>query len=274
MQTGEGVHRRRGGLRGAFARGAFLALLPIAAGPAGANDCAARMLAGCPRGCASGNAFHGVGALARARAGFHAIASNPYLLDGLVSSDLLLGVEGRSFAAWIDWRHLGYALYREDGFTAAIGISSIARVPVRLYAVPAIERRAPRGFGASVTPSLSFGGSFDIGGAVCAGCVIRAAGGDGQRRGEGRVFLQIDTGTFALVVDGALSGPRGRDAQCLIDAWLANGCAIACSYRWKTGELTSGFVIRISRTILDFSWSRSPALGNTVTAGAGMVWEW
>jgi hypothetical protein len=248
--------------------------LLLAAGPAAAQDCSAHILAGCPRGCASGNFFHGIGAGGLPRAGFHAIVSNPYLLDGFVSSDLLLGIDGGSLSAWFDWSHLGHALYREDGFTAAIGIASPARVPLELYAVPAIERRAPRGFETAATSSLSLGGAFDIRRDARIGCVIRAAGRDDPKRRDARIFLRLGADLFTLVVDAAVSGPRGRDTQCMLEAWLARGCAFSCAYRWKTGELTSGFVIRISRTILDFSWSRNPALGSTITAGAGRLWEW
>jgi hypothetical protein len=275
MQTREGMHRRRRGLIVALAGGLFLFLLPFAAGRASAApDCASRLLAGCPRGCASGNFFHGIGAGALAGAGFHATASNPYLLDGLVSSDLLIGVDAGAFSAWLDWRHLGHALYREDGLTAAVGMCVPARVRLRFYAVPAIERRAPRGFGGVAAPSLSLGGSLDVLRDACVGYVFRTAGSVDPERRDARIFVRVRGRAFTLVVDGAVSGPRGGDAQCMLEAWLTDGCAIACAYRRETGETSSGLVVKVSRTILDISWRRHPALGSTVTAGAGRLWEW
>jgi len=202
------------------------------------------------------------------------IASNPYLLGGLVSSEILFGMDGRSRAAWLDWRHFGHALYREDELTAAIGIFSPGGVPLGLFAVPAVERRAPRGFGSGFSSSISIAGSLDIRRGARAGCMIRAAGGADSARHDARMFLHLAGGAFTLVVDGAVSGPRGRDVQCMLEAWLADAFAIACSYRGNTGELSSGLVIRISRAVLDLSWGRHPVLGSTVTAGAGRLWEW
>jgi hypothetical protein len=77
-----------------------------------------------------------------------------------------------------------------------------------------------------------------------------------------------------LAVDRAISGERGTDAQCALEAWLGDRCALVSGYRWETGELSSGIVVRVSREVLDFSWSRNPALGGTAAAGVGRLWEW
>jgi hypothetical protein len=285
MQKRKDVHRRGGelgGVLGSVVLIFILRLAPVAdaaamnAAPADSNafDWPARMLAGCPRGVASGNFFFGSAASGKRRAGFHATAANPYMLDGLASSDLLSGVDGGSFSAWVDWRHLGHALYREDRLAAAIGFPCPFVKGFRLYAIPAVERRAARGFGAEGSRSLSLAFSYDCRGSVCVGYVCRASGSDDPGPRDARAFLFLRAGSLVVAVDRAISGARGNDAQCVLEAWIGDRCALVSGYRWKTGELSSGLVVRLSRAILDFSWSRNPALGGTVTAGAGRLWEW
>jgi hypothetical protein len=285
MQKGEGVHRGGGGLGGMPGSVVLLCVLWLAAvvNAAAANAAAAdsnaseypaRLLAGCPQGVASRNFFFGSGASEKRRAGFHATAANPYLLDGLASSDLLSGIEGGSFSAWLDWRHLGHALYREDRLAAAIGFPCPFGAGFRLYAIPAIERRAARGFDAEGSRSLSIALSYDCRGSVCVGCVslASASGEPGPR--NARAFLFVRAGSLVVALDRAISGARGRDEQAALEAWFGNSCAFVSGYRWRTGELSSGIVVRVSCAILDFSWSRNPALGSTVTAGVGRLWEW
>jgi len=285
MQKGKDVRRGGGGVGGMIGSAGLICILwlAVAAGAAAANtaaadsnafECPARLLAGCPQGVASRNFFFGSGASKKRRAGFHATASNPYMLAGLVSSDLLFGIEGGSFSAWLDWRHLGHALYREDRLAAAIGFPRPFGSGFRAYAIPSIERRAARGFGAEGSRSLSLALSYDCRGRVCVGCVglVSAIEGPGPRNARG--FLLVRAGSLALALDRAMSGARGRDEQASLEAWLGNSCAFVSAYRWRTGELSSGIAFRVSRAILDFSWSRNPALGSTVTAGVGRLWEW
>jgi hypothetical protein len=290
MQKREGMHRRGGELGVALGPIALMFVLWLAAGasaeagdpaatPAAgeesdAPECPARLLAGSPRGVASGCFSFGNGARGKRRAGFHATAANPYMLEGLVSSDLLFGVDGGSFSAWLDWRHLGHSLYREDRLAAAIGFSCPFDDGFRLYAIPAVERRAARGFGAQGSRSLSLAFSHDFFGSLCIGCEYLAYEDDDPRPRDARAFLLFSAGSLVIAVDRAISGARGADAQCALEAWLSDRCAIVSQYRWKTGEISSGLVVRISRATLDFSWSRNPALGGTVTAGAGRLWEW
>jgi hypothetical protein len=275
MQKGENVHHRGGRIASAVYPLAFIgALLVSTAVHSGVLERPSRLLAGCPGGAASGNRFYGVGGGGTRRAGFHATAANPYALDGLCVSDLLAGIDGEPFSAWFDWRHLGHPLYREDRFAVAFGVPCPFADGVRLQAMPAIERRGARGFPAEGSSSLSLGMSRECPGGVCIGCVYLAAGGGEPGRHDARAFLVARTGPLALAADRAISGARGSDLQCAIEAWIGNRCGFASAYRWRTGELSSGCVIRLSRAILDFSWSRSPALGGTVTAGAGRLWQW
>ncbi len=290
MQKGKDVHRRGGGLGGMIGPAVLICVLWLAgaanaaavdsaaADAAGAksnaSECPARMLAGCPRGVASGNLFFGSVTSGKKRAGFHATAANPYMLDGLASSDLLSGIDGGSFSAWIDWRHLGHALYREDRIAAAIGFPLPFGEGFRLYAIPAIERREARGFGARGSRSLSLAFSYDRRGSMCVGFVCLASGSEDPGPRNARAFLFLRAGSLVLAVDRAISGARGIDVQCALEAWLGDRCALVSGYRWETGELSSGLVVRVSRAILDFSWSRNPALGGTITAGVGRMWEW
>jgi hypothetical protein len=285
MQKGKDVHRGGGELGNALGSIAVISILwlaaaadSVAANAAAADSNAsqypARMLAGCPRGVASGSFFFGSGVSGKKRAGFHATVANPYMLDGLASSDLLSGIDGGSFSAWLDWRHLGHALYREDRLAAAMGFSCPFSAGFRLYAIPAIERRAARGFGVEGSRALSLAFSYDFRGSVCVGYVSRACGSAEPGPRDARAFLFVRAGSFVLAIDRAISGARGTDAQCALEAWLGDACALVSGYRWKTGEVSSGIVVRVSRAILDFSWSRNPALGSTVTAGVGRMWEW
>lgn len=276
MQKGKDMHRRRGELIVTRRSVALICVVWLAAAAdSNASEHSARLPAGCPRGgVASGNVFFGIGAGAPKRAGFHAAVANPYMLDGLSSSELLLGVDGRSFSVWLDWRHLGHTLYREDRLAAAIGFPFPCVAGIRLRAMPAIERRAARGFAAEGSSSVSLGISYDRGGNVRIGYVRLAAASEENEPRDARVFLFARASFLVLAVDRAISGVRGRDAQCALEAWLSDAWALAAGYRWQTGEISSGCIVRISRTILDFSWNRNPALGSTVTAGAGRLWEW
>jgi hypothetical protein len=275
MQEGENVRRRGGGVARAIYPLAFIgALLVSTAAIPHASERPARLLAGCPGGAASGNRFFGIGGGASRRAGFHATAANPYALDGLCASDLLAGIDGGTFSAWFDWRHLGHPLYREDRFAAAFGVPCPFAAGIRLQAMPAIERREARGFPAEGSGSVSLGISRDCGDGACIGCVWLAAGGGEPGRRDARAFFVARAGPLALAADGAISGARGSDLQCALEAWIGDRWAFASSYRWRTGELSGGCIVRLSRAILDFSWSRSPALGGTVTAGAGRLWQW
>jgi len=251
------------------------AAVPVAAAADSSfSECPARLLAACPRGVASGIVFFGSGASARRRAGFHASAANPYMLEGVVSSDLLSGIDEESFSAWFDWRRLAHALYREDRVAAAIGIRCPFIEGLRLYAIPAFERRAARGFDARTRRALSLAVSYDCRRSLCVGYACIASGSDDPGAPNTRAFLFLRAGSFVLAVDRAVSGARGTDAQCALEAWLGDRCAIVSGYRWKTGELSSGLVVRVSRAMLDFSWNRNPALGGTITAGVGRLWEW
>jgi len=284
MQKGKDVHRRGGGLgavRGSIALICVLCLAApanaaapaAAAADSGASECTARLLAGWPSGVASGSyLFESAGG--RRRAGFHATAANPYMLEGLVSSDLLAGIDGESFSAWLDWRRLAHALYREDRVAAAMGIRCPFIDGLRLYAIPAFERRAAQGFGARQSRSLSLAVSYDWRGSVCVGYARAPSGRGDPGAPDERAFLFMRAGALSLAVDGAVSGARGADVQCALAAWLGDRCAVMSGYRWETGEISSGLAVKVSRAILDFSWSRHPALGGTVTAGAGRSWEW
>jgi hypothetical protein len=275
MQKRKDLHRSGRKLVGAL-RPAMLifAVWLSAAADSGASECPSRLLAGCPRGVASGNVFFGIGVGGKGRAGFHVTAANPYMLDGLSSSDLLSGIDRGSFSAWLDWRHLGCALYREDRLAAAIGFPCPFVARVRLHAIPAIERRAARGFDADGSGSVSLGISYECRGRACIGYACLASGSEDLGPRDARVFLLARAGSFVLAVDRAISGAHGTDVQCALEAWLEGTCALVSQYRWRTGEISSGCVVRVSRAILDFSWSRNPALGSTLTVGVGRLWEW
>jgi hypothetical protein len=280
MQKGEDMHRRCCGLGGAIGSLALICVpwFAVAAHAADADSNSpgfpARMLVGCPQGVASKNSFFESSGGGRKSAGFHATAANPYMIDGLASSDLLFGIDGESFSAWIDWSHLGYALYREDRLAAAMGILCPFRAGLRIYAIPAIERRAARGFSAESSRSLSLAVSYEYRGRVSVGYVSLAAASEVTEPRNSRAFMFARVGFFAIAVDRAISGPRGSDAQCVLEAWFGDTCAFISAYRWKTGEISNGIVVRASRTILDFTWSRNPALGSTLTAGIGRSWKW
>jgi hypothetical protein len=277
---------RGGGKRGGRLRSASLTCVLWLVASAGASppnaasadsrasECAARMLAACPRGVAPGTFFFGGGVTGKRRAGFHAAAADPYLLDGLAATDLLSGIDGASCSAWLDWSHFGHALYREDRLSAAIRFPCPFGPGLRLYAIPAVERRAVRGFDPEGACSLSLAGSCDFGGSLCAGYACFAAGGDVSGFRNARAFLLVRAGSLALAVDRAIGGPRGEDLQCALEAWVGDRCAIVSGYRWATGEITSGLAVRIPWGILDFSWGKNPALGSTMTAGVGRLWEW
>ena len=275
MQNGKDMHRCGGELAGVLRPVVLMGVLWLLSGAASsASECPARLLAGCPGGVASGNVFFGIGGGGKRRAGFHVTAANPYMLDGLSSSDLLAGTDGGPLSVWLDWRHLGHTLYREDRLAAAIGFPSPFGSGVRLHAIPAIERRAARGFAAEGSGSISLGISYDYRGSICAGYVCRASGSENPWPRDARALLFMRAGSLVIAVDRAISGARGKDAQCALEAWLGDTWALISRYRWKTGEISSGCVFRVSWAILDFSWSRNPALGSTVTAGVGRLWEW
>ena len=79
---------------------------------------------------------------------------------------------------------------------------------------------------------------------------------------------------MTVALDRAASGPHAGDTRLAIEARLDGKCSIRFGYRWQTEELSSGLVAALSPVLLNFSWSQHPALGSTVSAGIGRLWEW
>jgi len=207
------------------------------------------------------------------RAGVFSTISNPYLLEGLVASRLRAGFEAPVASVWLEWRRRGHALYREDRLDAAFGLG-LPFEGCRFAVVPAMERREVRRFMAECAYSCCIAASYEYRGRACIGFARSAYESDPGAGHPSAAYFLIRAGAMTVALDRAASGPHAGDTRFAIEARLDGKCSIHFGYRWRTEELSSGLVAACAPVLLDFSWSQHPALGSTVSAGIGRLWEW
>lgn len=206
-------------------------------------------------------------------AAFRATASNPYMLEGLVASRLRAGFEAPRCSVWLDWGHRGHELYREDRLDAAVGLG-LPFEGCRFAAVPGLERRCVKGFNAVCTYSCRLVLSYAYGGRACIGFAHSLYESVPGATPASAVFFLYRAGRMTVAVDRSASGPHAGDARLAVEARLEARCSIRFGYRWCTEELSSALAVALAPTIVDFSWSRHPTLGSTLSAGIGRFWEW
>jgi hypothetical protein len=272
MQERETMHRGGRRLRDVLAATllVFVGVTPVSALSNGPER-SAWALAGSLSDLMTQQAMPGVRSAGTRRAFVHSTLSNPYMLDGLVGSDCVAGIETASSSAWLDWRHLAHTLYCEDRLGAALE----GRLPLgglRFAALPAIEKRQVRGFEAVMTHSLSLAASYESARTVCAGFVRAVYESDSPPPRRTAAFFTLRAGPVMFAINHGVGG--GKDTRFALGARFDRRCSVAVGYRWKTGELASGLVVDLSQVSLDFSWSQNPALGSTLSAGVGRWWEW
>jgi hypothetical protein len=219
-----------------------------------------------------GGPVFGDDAPAKMRGGFLATISDPYLLDGLVASDLVAGFETPSRALWIDWYHLGHSLYHEDRVVVGIGCL-LPAWGISFNAVPALMRRAVEGFAAEESSSLDLAVSYARGRGGSAGFVRSVYESDDRAGAYAAIFVSLRAGSLLARLDRVVSGVRSGDSRVLLEAVLNENLALVSGYRWNSGEISSGIMFELSRVTLDLLWSENPALGSTISAGVGRWWR-
>jgi hypothetical protein len=218
-------------------------------------------------------ASFGVCHAGKRRVGVFSTIANPYMLEGLVASRFRAGFEGPLASVWLDWRRRGHVLYREDRLDAAFGLE-LPFEGCSFAVVPAMERREVRGFRAERAYSCRIAASYEYRGRACIGFARSVYESDPGAGPRSAAYFLIRGGAMTVALDHAASGPHAGTTRLAIEARLDGKCSIRFGYRWQTEELSSGLVAALSPVLLDFSWSQHPALGSTVSAGIGRLWEW
>ncbi len=199
--------------------------------------------------------------------------SNPYMLDGLSTEDLLAGVRSRSWSVWTGWHHLGHALYREDRLELGVG-SMLPIASVEWSAAAAVERSVVRGFPAEGRGSLRAGLGWSPTGALeisIAGAPLSEDGRDGRAAAGA---LAIRAADVAIFVATGLAGPETGDTKVVLVAELGGRAAVISGYRSTSDELLAGLVVRCRPMLFILGWSYNPALGKTLSAGVGRWKAW
>ncbi len=274
MQERKEVHRSGGGMRHAAVFAGALLVLIIAGRPAPCGaGCSGRGLDWIKSGIPAGR----IGLLSNPCgdrfAGLISTLENPYLIEGLVSSNLFAGFGTRSFSAWFGWAHLGNELYREDRMSAPFGFE----LPVDGFGcivVPAVERRAVKGFTPWHSHSLHLSTSYEFGRAAriaFEGSLYESAS---RAPRDAALSLELRSACLAVAVDRIFSGVLEGDMGLAIEVRLDETCSLLSGYRSKTDEILSGLILRRSRLVFCLSWSQNPVLGSSLGAVVGRVWKW
>jgi len=273
VQKRKEVHR--GGWRVGVVSACVALLVGVgdeAAGSCGVSQCTVPRLNEGLAGSLHGFACSGDRTATKHRAAVLSVFSNPYMIEGLIAWDMLAECVTPSRSVRFDWHHLGHVLYREDRFEAALGLV----LPVgglRLAVIPATDRREVKGFSAAYSFSLCLAASCEYEGRACVGLVGRAYASDPDALPRSSACFMFRTGPIGFVLERAASR-GGENARLALEARLTESCSIISGYRWQTGELSSVISVRVVPAMLYFSWSQHPALGSTVSAGVGRLWEW
>jgi hypothetical protein len=274
MQEREEMHRGCRGLRRAGVLSATLLALIVAAQPAPCRS-------GCPAprgGLGESNVLAGrIGLLRdfqkKRFAGVFSAFENPYLIEGLVSSNLLVGFGNRSSSIWLDWSRLGHRLYSEDRVSALCGLGFPVK-GLRGAAIPAIERREVKGFAAQYAHSLRLSASYECERAVRVAFEGSAYESDPAERRDAVLSLAFRSTSLAVQLDRFLSGLRAGDMGFAVEVRLHESCSFLSTYRSKTAEISGGLLVEVSPILLCLTWRQHPVLGSTMSVEVGRVWEW
>jgi len=206
-------------------------------------------------------------------AGVYAGGLDPYLIDGLVISRVGAGYHARSHSLWLDWRHLGHAIFREDRISAAAGMGMLGG-RLRVVARASAERRAASGFAAERVFALSlaaygwFRGSLGLGAEAYLGDRARGI------EDESSISLAVRGDPVSASVDRTVTGWRAGDTNLAVAVRLSGGVALLAGYRSMANEISSGIAVEAGPFDFDLFWSQNPALGSTFAAGLGRLWKW
>ena len=274
MQKREDMHRGCGRLRSAVVFSAMLLAVIVAARPAPCES-------GCPArsgGFAEANVPAGrIGLLREFQkkrfAGVFSALENPYLIEGLVSSNLLAGFGNRSASIWLEWSRLGHRFYSEDRVSALFGFAFPVK-GLRGSAIPALERRDVKGFTAQYTHSLCLSASYEYGRTVSVAFEGSAYECDPTAPRDAVLSFAVRSTSLAVELDRFLSGPLEGDTGLAVEVRLHESCSFLSTYRSKTAEISGGLLVAASHMLVRFTWSQHPALGSTVSMEVGRVWEW
>jgi hypothetical protein len=88
------------------------------------------------------------------------------------------------------------------------------------------------------------------------------------------VALALRAAPFSLLVERCFAGPEKRETRLALRTELDDKVALLAGYRSRTGELLAGIAVRARSTLLVFSWSYNPVLGETFSAGLGRWRTW
>lgn len=272
MQAGKEVHRGGRRLKTVLCAAVFGIVLN---GSASGSADAGRRLAWAldePASDAGYACFEDLAAGERLAA-FHACASNPYMLEGLVASRIRGGLEAPGCSVWLDWGHRGHELYREDRLDAAICFG-LPFGGCRFAVVPGFERRGVRGFRADRALSCRLAASYAYRERSFIGFSHSLCESAPEWTRASAIHLLYRASRMTVALDRPLSAPHAGDARLSVAVRLDASCSIRLGYRWCTEELSTGLAVAVAPTVVDFSWSRHPALGSTLSIGIGRFWEW
>jgi hypothetical protein len=195
------------------------------------------------------------------------------MLENLTVSDVLAEARAPGRWAWVDWRHLGHPLYREDRVTLALG----SRLPLgglQCAVAPSLKRSAVRGFPAASFRSLSVCLGYARGGALELGVAGTPFNDEPGARREAVAAFSIHAAPFSISMERDIAGARQGDTKLCLLAELDGNAALVSSYRSRTDELLAGLIVRVRPILIGLSWSYNPALGKTISAGLGRWWSW
>lgn len=206
-------------------------------------------------------------------AGVFVAVMDPYLMEGLLVSRSRVGYHARSHSIWLDWRHVGHELYREDRLSAELGIGAPSAGFCAVLG-PGVERRTVQGFGPEGRLALSLAASGWIRGTVGFGAETRLGGEGGSGSSEAALSILIRTGSFFASLERSVSGWRRKDVEVAVAVLPREGVSFLARYRSAAGELSSGLVVEAPSLVVGFFWSLNPDLGITLAAGVGRSWRW
>jgi hypothetical protein len=274
MQAGKGVSRGRRGLRRATVGLAAAAVLTAAVRPALSEPGnPALRFAFSEWGIPAGRIgllrddAHGW------RAGVFSGMANPYLIEGLTDSNLLVGLGCRPLSIWLDWNRLAQRLYREDHVSASLGFG-LPLEGLRGVAVAAAERRRVTGFAAQRVHSLRLSASYEYRRSIWV--ALRGSVYESEACGPGHTVLSfgIRSTSLALEVDRSIAGMMDRGSRFLVEVRLHESCSLLSAYLTETEEISTGLLIELSSVLWCFVWSQHPALESTLAVEVGRMWKW
>jgi hypothetical protein len=207
------------------------------------------------------------------RAAFFSAVEDPYVIDGLVRSNLLAGIGGKRLSVWLDWSHLGHRLYREDHASALIAFE-LEGIPLRCIVNPEVERHLVTGFPAERSGALSCSVCWELGRAAWVSFESQLGGGCNAGRRTAVASFAVRSTSFGVRVDRLVSGATGGDTGVAVEARPRRACALLSAYRMNTNEVSGGLLIEAHSVLTRLMWSEHPALGSTLSMEVGRVWQW